>query len=441
MKIFVGLLIYMGLYRNAAVGEYWNKDGTSPTNNITSYMGQTRFEEIKRWFHISPPATFPRNGWYEKLQPLTGNLERRFQLYVLPASQVAVDEMMVRFTGRSQHTVRMPSKPIPEGYKIYALCDRGYTYAWAYSSRVDSFLGFDKPFPGPHPKGPDNPLVLSPTSRMFFWLCQSLPSKEHRFTVYCDNYFSNVPLFKALGIFGITCCGTARPNSAGYPAALKINKHQSELEWGTMAGEVVDDVLCIIWQDKSLVRFMTTAYNMKPSIETYTYRERRRPRIPKGRSHYRNMIESVWGENARQVLPLPTASVDYNLFMGGVDIADQRRSYLCNQLRVCRTWVPLFFWLLLTTSINSFLVAQQDQAQRGNSADKRFNDSRTFLRDLAWQLVQEGYNEDHAGDLNFQLTTIGSTPHQEPTRRALNGDFLLGNKPLGNSSQSRKQDK
>jgi len=43
---------------------------------------------------------------------------------------------------------------------------------------------------------------------------------------------------------------------------------------------------------------------------------------------------------------------------GGVDIADQRRSYYYTQLRVCRNWLPLFFWLLDTTVINSFLLAQ-----------------------------------------------------------------------------------
>lgn len=44
--------------------------------------------------------------------------------------------------------------------------------------------------------------------------------------------------------------------------------------------------------------------------------------------------------------------------MGGVDIAYQRRSYYYTQLRVCRNWLPLFFWLLDTAVINSFLLAQ-----------------------------------------------------------------------------------
>jgi hypothetical protein len=40
--------------------------------------------------------------------------------------------------------------------------------------------------------------------------------------------------------------------------------------------------------------------------------------------------------------------------MGGVDIADQLRSYYPTQLKCCRSWYPLFFWLLDTTIVNSF---------------------------------------------------------------------------------------
>jgi hypothetical protein len=148
--------------------------------------------------------------------------------------------MMVCFTRRSRHTQRMPDKPIAEGYKIFALCEHGYTYAWAYYSRVDSFLGFHRRFPGPHPDGPNQPLELTPTSRMFFWLCMTLPWKWRRFVVFCDNYFSNVPLFRALLVYGIAACGTARPNSAGHPKVLKqVEKKRVTWRVGRCLGKLL----------------------------------------------------------------------------------------------------------------------------------------------------------------------------------------------------------
>lgn len=59
------------------------------------------------------------------------------------------------------------------------------------------------------------------------------------------------------------------------------------------------------------------------------------------------------------------------------------------------------FWLLSTAGINSFVVARQDQWERGNCEEECFDDCRTFLKDLAWQLVQEGYRDDHAHKTDF----------------------------------------
>jgi hypothetical protein len=38
-----------------------------------------------------------------------------------PGNVNAVDEMMVRFFGRSGHTYRMKNKPIKEGFKVWGL--------------------------------------------------------------------------------------------------------------------------------------------------------------------------------------------------------------------------------------------------------------------------------------------------------------------------------
>ena len=46
--------------------------------------------------------------------------------------------MMSKFKGRSEHTVRIPSKPVSEGYEVLALCDAGYTLNWLFTSRIES---------------------------------------------------------------------------------------------------------------------------------------------------------------------------------------------------------------------------------------------------------------------------------------------------------------
>jgi hypothetical protein len=44
---------------------------------------------------------------------------------------------MIAYRGRSFHKVKLPSKPIKEGYKVWVLGDSGYVYDWLWHSRTD----------------------------------------------------------------------------------------------------------------------------------------------------------------------------------------------------------------------------------------------------------------------------------------------------------------
>ena len=99
---------------------------------------------------------------------------------------MSIDEAMIHFCGHSQDTFKMPNKPIDEGYKAFCLADRGYIFDFRMASR-------SRPTPGV--ERVDN---LSNTSAMVFSLAMSLLYKHKVFTIYMDNYFSNVPLFLKL---------------------------------------------------------------------------------------------------------------------------------------------------------------------------------------------------------------------------------------------------
>jgi len=67
-------------------------------------MSLKRFEQIKRYLYISSSMAMI-NNYFEKLELLLSkNSDILKQLYI-PNSNVSVDEMMVRFSGRSIHTV------------------------------------------------------------------------------------------------------------------------------------------------------------------------------------------------------------------------------------------------------------------------------------------------------------------------------------------------
>jgi len=64
--------------------------------------------------------------WWWRLEPILGTFCTACQTYLILGTEVALDEIIVRFHRRSSDTYKMPNKPIKQGYKIFALVDNGY---------------------------------------------------------------------------------------------------------------------------------------------------------------------------------------------------------------------------------------------------------------------------------------------------------------------------
>ena len=229
-----------------------------------------------------------------------------------------------------------------------------------------------------------------------------MPLGESCSSLYCDNYFSNIPFFTTLQQFGIAACGTARPNSGGYPHKLKVDKRHTQLPWGTLIGAVRDDVLALLWQDKVLVRFLTTAF--PGGSDDIQFAERHQPRITR---QNQSLVNSVWGDSARKLLPLPATSVEYNLHMGGVDIADQKRCYYSTQLQTVRNWMPIFYWQLDSTIINALTYSSEVFKGCGIPI---FENYRWFQIRLAWNLVLKGSHLCNPQWAEAIATQVNPTP-------------------------------
>ncbi|KAL7272535.1 hypothetical protein RUND412_004656 [Rhizina undulata] len=202
-KIFIGLLIYVGLFPMLAISDYWAANGYTPIHHSTAFIPLFRFQQLKHFLHLTFPTNRPQSP-FNKLEPLAINVRER---HYLPASNTVVDEMMVQFCSQSLDMVRIPSKPIPE--------------VW--------------------------------------YLATSLLYLEHQFNIYMDNYFTNVALFAALCLIGVGACGTVRPSIEEFPRILYVDRKYSKMPWGFVSGEVVKNVknvLTFIWQDNAIMASM-----------------------------------------------------------------------------------------------------------------------------------------------------------------------------------------
>lgn len=343
--IWIAITIYCGLHK-ISPPDCWNQQSYMPAHEISRHMTLVRYQQIKRFLHISQPGR-QVDMYFDKLEPLLSHIRTISKKLYTPSSNVSIDEMIIRFSGRSAHTVRMKNKPTPEGFKILSLCEAGYTYTFLPTSRI---------VPSQIPSIPG----LNQTGCMVDHLVQQLPTHHLNFNVYMDNYFSNVRLFQHLRDKGIGACGTAK-NQSGYPKELNVDKN-TKMEWDTRSGITIGGVLAVFWQDNGPVKMLTTIHEMIGD-EWEVTRSRRRPRET---STNAAKVRQVFGGSPRKDLKILKMVDDYNFNMGGVDIADQLRSYYATQQTTRRNWMPLFFWLLDTAIVNSYRIAGKAGSTRSH---------------------------------------------------------------------------
>jgi len=167
-------------------------------------MSLTRFQQIKRYFHVADPRIeLTAKLWYHKLEPLASQLQERFRQFFIPSTKVVIDEMMIRFCGRSAHTVKMKNKLIKQGYKVFALCSWGYTYAFLWYSLVHGTANLVKL---------DH---LTPTASAVYQLAKRRPT-EHCWNLVLDNYFTSIPHFEELRKIGIGAAETTSVDACGF---------------------------------------------------------------------------------------------------------------------------------------------------------------------------------------------------------------------------------
>jgi Transposase IS4 len=235
----------------------------------------------------------------------------------------------------------MPNKPIKQGYQIYGIADHGYIYNWTWSSREKGLQDMLH-----HPS-------LTNAGCLLRNLTHTLPRRQ--ITVYLDNYFASIPLFSELRACNFGAVGTTRPHEE-FPDELSELKARfaTKLEWNTLLAAVVRDVLCLAWQDNNIVLALSNIHTVD---ETDDFREKVRKRPAKTSTNGR-IVRRVFGDEHTKQLPIPRFIDDYNQYMGGIDLANQYREAYETHRPTCRTWWPLFCWLIDVACINAYKLHQ-----------------------------------------------------------------------------------
>ena len=211
LRAYLGFSILMGINHLPALDDYWSTYPALHYSAIADRITRDRFREITRYLHFVDNASLtPRGspGYVRlgKVRPVINHLSSRFSDLYDPHQEVAVDEAMIKFTGRSTLKQYMPLKPVKRGIKVWAL--------------VDSHNGYFHKFQvytGKEGSGEKN---LG--QRVVKDLTHHLKGKHHH--VFFDNFFTSEELLRDLAEDNIYACGTARKDRRGFPQALKTAK-------------------------------------------------------------------------------------------------------------------------------------------------------------------------------------------------------------------------
>jgi hypothetical protein len=235
----------------------------------------------------------------------------------------------------------MPNKPIKQGYKIFGIADHRYIFNWIWSSREKGLQDIIL-----HPK-------LTNTGCLVRSLVLSLPRRY--LTIYLDNYFTSIPLFSELRACNFGAVGTTRPHAEFPKGLIELKaRYSTKLKWNTLIAAVVQDVLCLAWQDNNIVLALSNIHTVD-KVEDFKETTRR---CPAKTSTNGRIVQKGFGSEHIKDLQIPSFIDDYNHYMGGVDLANQFREVYETHKPILRTWWPLFYWLIDIVCINACRLYQ-----------------------------------------------------------------------------------
>lgn len=302
LKAFFAGLLYMGLVKLPTIRHHW-KNSDLYHSSLKNVFSRDMFSLMLKFFHLANNELDNQSDKLFKIRNFVDDITEKFKKYFQPGKQIAIDEKMIKFTGRNKMKQFLKDKPTKWGFKVFVLADSvtGYVYAL-------------KIYEG---KGKNSTKCL--TSKVINFLIEGLQNKGHH--LYMDSYYTNydniIELSKAM--IGVT--GTVKKTSKNLPNAFKNLKKLPRGEYKSLKN---GNILCIIWQDTKLVRMMSNI----DSSQEIIIGDRKKPEMVR----------------------------KYNLYMGGVDKGDQFSSFYNNENRLVKWWMRIFISLLDIALMNSFIL-------------------------------------------------------------------------------------
>ena len=365
IRCFIGLLLWTSLVQLPNRRSYFVGSEIYSQPNFTKHTTRARFEQLLTMLHFTnkekiPDSLLSAERFLAQLGNLITAVNENCKRYIIPAASLSIDEMMIKFYGRSVVRQYIKSKPTKYGIKLWALCCACCGYSLTQKMYLGSSAGAVS--------GRD--VVLQLTE----------PYYDRGHVIFCDNFFSHLDLAAYLKSRKTGLVGTSSINSL--PADLKyLVDRMHPLTWAfkwfnyeakikfqnnstTQHLEANEAVSLVVWMDKKYrskdkkVVFITNCV----------------PSIPTNSSQFQEKnIRDQFFKFSRQPIPSPPVLKAYNNRMGGVDLHDKLVGLHQIPLSSMRGYVKVFFHLLDSAVVNAWILFKTTRQAKGmwNCAERR----------------------------------------------------------------------
>lgn len=365
MQAFFGLQIFFRIHVLPETSLYWSKNPALSVLFVRRVMTRDRFDKLNQYLHLNNNENFvphrqPNHNKLFKVCPFLEAVVKNFHEEYRLKQNLSVDEAMVGFKGQLSMKQYLPLKPVKHGIKIWECADslNGYICnLQVYTAKQDGGvteqgLGY----------------------RVVCVLMEPFLHKYHH--VFCDNFFTSIPLACDLLREQTYLCGTIRSNRHGLPASLSLqNAEVKALRKGESKFCHCGNLVASVWKDTKLVSFLSTQWN------------------PVGDDHVNRKQQDG------SVIQVPTvpAAVSYNKNMGGVDLNDQHHKYY-SVGRKSRKWWQYLLWFLIDVSIVNAHILQKEALNHSSRSQMyfRLELAKMLVSDFSSRLlsVSDGRNTD-----------------------------------------------
>lgn len=293
-----------------------------------------------------------------KVRPVLEHMRKKF-LKIESENQFSIDEMMVPYKGIKAGSLRqyLPSKPHHWGFKIFVRA--------GVSGMVYDFLVYTGKSTFGAEQGPAKELGLR--ASVVVELCKTI-NNPMECVVYFDNFFTTLPLIVHLNeSLGLRSLGTIHKNRL--KGCHLEDDHKLKRQGRGSFDYRVDNeakVAIVKWFDNKAVTLASSCAAVNPVKEVRWFSKEQKKRVG---------------------VTCPNIVTQYNVHMGGVDLADMMVALYRTPAKSHRWYMSLFWQMADIALNNAWLLYRRDAKSLGEVKHKKL---KTFRLEVADGLIHAG---------------------------------------------------